>query len=137
MHGADYDVRLLGRDLSIGLSGLVDTQIAAGLLGRGAIGLSAVLESRIGVPLEEVPEGGLGPATPAGSHAGVRGPRHGAPSCARRGPPEGVAFEGQATNGLVEEFRELEKVRFEEAGGRTRSSESGPQGKWSPGRLTA
>jgi ribonuclease D len=51
MHGADYDLRLLDRDLDIRLKGLFDTQIAAQLLGENAIGLASLLESRLGVTL--------------------------------------------------------------------------------------
>jgi len=53
MHGADFDLRLLRRDLGIGLQGLFDTQIAAQLLGENALGLSALLESRLGVKLSK------------------------------------------------------------------------------------
>lgn len=53
MHGADFDLRLLSRDLGIELRGLFDTQIAAQLLGEEAIGLAALLESRLGVTLSK------------------------------------------------------------------------------------
>jgi len=53
MHGADFDLRLLSRDLGIELRGLFDTQIAAQLLGEEALGLAALLESRIGVKLSK------------------------------------------------------------------------------------
>jgi ribonuclease D len=53
MHGADFDLRLLRRDLDIGLQGLFDTQIAAQLLGEDGLGLSALLESRLGVRLSK------------------------------------------------------------------------------------
>ncbi len=51
MHGSDYDLRLLDRDVGIHLKGLFDTQIAASILGEKAIGLAALLESRLGVSL--------------------------------------------------------------------------------------
>jgi len=51
MHGADYDVRLLDRDLDLRLAGLFDTQIAASLLGENGIGLSALLDRYFGVKL--------------------------------------------------------------------------------------
>lgn len=51
MHGSDYDLRLLDRDLDIQLKGLFDTQIAAQLLGEKSIGLAALLESRLGIKL--------------------------------------------------------------------------------------
>jgi len=53
MHGADFDLRLLRRDLGIGLRGLFDTQIAAQLLSEKGLGLSALLESRLNVRLSK------------------------------------------------------------------------------------
>lgn len=53
MHGADFDLRLLSRDLGIELHTLFDTQIAAQLLGEEAIGLAALLESRLGLTLSK------------------------------------------------------------------------------------
>ena len=53
MHGADYDVRLLDRDMELRLSGLFDTQIAASLLGEEGIGLSSLLERYFGVKLSK------------------------------------------------------------------------------------
>jgi len=51
MHGADYDLRLLSRDLGIRVRGLFDTQVAAALLGESSLGLQALLEARLGVTL--------------------------------------------------------------------------------------
>ena len=51
MHGADYDIRLLHRDLGIRLQGLFDTQTAASLLGASAIGLASILEEHLDVKL--------------------------------------------------------------------------------------
>ena len=53
MHGADFDLRLLRRDLGIRLRGLFDTQIAAQLLGEETLGLAGLLESRLGVKLSK------------------------------------------------------------------------------------
>lgn len=53
MHGADYDLRLLDRDLGIRLQGLFDTQVAAAMLGEKALGLQALLENRLGVSLSK------------------------------------------------------------------------------------
>ncbi len=53
MHGADYDVRLLHRDLGIQLRGLFDTQVAAQLLGETGLGLAALLERHLDVRLEK------------------------------------------------------------------------------------
>ncbi len=53
MHGADYDLRLLDRDLGIRIRGLFDTQVAASLLGAPALGLAALLETHLGVTLSK------------------------------------------------------------------------------------
>lgn len=49
MHGGSYDLRLLRRDLEIGVAHLFDTQVAAGLLGETAIGLQALLQKHLGI----------------------------------------------------------------------------------------
>lgn len=51
MHGADYDIRLLDRDLGIRPRGVFDTQVAASLLGETGLGLSALLERHLGITL--------------------------------------------------------------------------------------
>lgn len=51
MHGADYDLRLLDRDVGIRMQGLFDTQVAASVLGESALGLQALLENRLSVSL--------------------------------------------------------------------------------------
>ncbi len=51
MHGSDYDLRLLDRDLGIRLKGLFDTQIAAQMVGETSIGLASLLETRMGIKL--------------------------------------------------------------------------------------
>lgn len=53
MHGSDYDLRLLDRDLGILPRNLFDTQVAATLLGHQGIGLSALLERYFGVKLSK------------------------------------------------------------------------------------
>lgn len=53
MHGADYDVRLLDRDLGVRPAGLFDTQIAASLLGVDGVGLSSLLEDRLGIRISK------------------------------------------------------------------------------------
>jgi ribonuclease D len=53
MHGADYDLRLLDRDVGIRMQGLFDTQVAASILGESALGLQALLEGRLGVTLSK------------------------------------------------------------------------------------
>lgn len=51
MHGSDFDLRLLHRDLGIRLRGLVDTQAAAALIGESSLGLAALLERYLDVRL--------------------------------------------------------------------------------------
>ncbi len=51
MHGADYDLRLLDRDVGVSLRGLVDTQVAASLLGESALGLAALLQKHLDIRL--------------------------------------------------------------------------------------
>jgi ribonuclease D len=53
MHGADFDLRLLDRDLDIRLQGLFDTQAAATLLGASSIGLASLLEEHLDVKLSK------------------------------------------------------------------------------------
>lgn len=53
MHGADFDLRLLSRDLGIRLRGLADTQVYASLVGEEALGLQSLLESRLGIELSK------------------------------------------------------------------------------------
>lgn len=53
MHGADFDLRLLDRDLDIHLRGLFDTQVAASLVGEKAIGLASLLEKYLGIRLSK------------------------------------------------------------------------------------
>lgn len=49
VHGADYDLRLLDRDLGIRPRGIFDTQVAAAFLGEPSLGLAALLERHLGV----------------------------------------------------------------------------------------
>jgi len=51
MHGGDYDVRLLNRDLGIQPRGIFDTQVAAALLGVDGLGLAALLDDHFDVRL--------------------------------------------------------------------------------------
>lgn len=53
MHGADFDLRLLDRDLGINLQGLYDTQAAATLIGSPAIGLAALMEQHLSIKLSK------------------------------------------------------------------------------------
>lgn len=113
MHGADYDVRLLGRDLGIALRGLFDTQVAASLLGESGLGLAALLGRHLDIELEKkyqradwarrpLPEAMLDYAASDTRylHALVERLR---PMLAER----------ERMSWAEEEFRELEQVRFE------------------------
>jgi ribonuclease D len=53
MHGSDFDLRLLHRDLGIRVKGLFDTQAAAALLGATAIGLASLLDEHLNVQLSK------------------------------------------------------------------------------------
>ncbi|HUJ79510.1 MAG TPA: HRDC domain-containing protein [Nitrospiria bacterium] len=53
LHGADYDVRILGRDYGIAFTHLFDTMIAAQLLGFDAFGLGALVHQHFGVTLNK------------------------------------------------------------------------------------
>lgn len=53
LHGADYDLRVLHRDLGARVRNLRDTQIAAQLLGESATGLAALVEKELGVRLDK------------------------------------------------------------------------------------
>lgn len=53
MHGADYDLRVLDRDLSARIHGLHDTQAAAQLLGEKQTGLAALVGQELGVVLDK------------------------------------------------------------------------------------
>ncbi|MEW6325102.1 MAG: HRDC domain-containing protein [Nitrospirota bacterium] len=53
LHGADYDIRTLGRDYGVKFENLFDTMIAAQLLGQEAIGLAALLKGHFGVELDK------------------------------------------------------------------------------------
>jgi ribonuclease D len=53
LHGADYDLRVLHRDLDARVVRLHDTQLAAQLLGEGQTGLAALVEREAGVTLDK------------------------------------------------------------------------------------
>lgn len=50
-HDADYDLRILHRDLQMEVAGLFDTQIAAAFLGEKSLGLGALVERFVGPAL--------------------------------------------------------------------------------------
>jgi ribonuclease D len=53
LHGADYDLRILNRDFGFTASNLIDTSIAAQLLGYEAFGLAALLERHFGAKVDK------------------------------------------------------------------------------------
>jgi ribonuclease D len=53
LHGADYDIRTLGRDYAITFTNLFDTMIAAQLIGLEAFGLAALLKSHFDITLNK------------------------------------------------------------------------------------
>lgn len=53
LHGADYDLRVLDRDLGARVVRIADTQIAAQLLGEPHTGLAALVEREAGVVLDK------------------------------------------------------------------------------------
>ena len=50
-HDADFDLRILDRDLDLHVDHLFDTQIAASFIGEKALGLGAVVEKYLGITL--------------------------------------------------------------------------------------
>jgi ribonuclease D len=53
LHGADYDLRVLHRDLDARVVRLCDTQLAAQLLGEAQTGLGALVEREAGITLDK------------------------------------------------------------------------------------
>jgi ribonuclease D len=53
LHGADYDVRILGRDYAVKFNRVFDTMIAAQLLGLEAFGLGALVQRHFSVTLNK------------------------------------------------------------------------------------
>ncbi len=56
MHGADYDLRLLHKHHAFKPGAIFDTMLAARLLGHRQFGLSALVESILGVKLDKGPQ---------------------------------------------------------------------------------
>lgn len=52
-HGADYDLRILDRDLGARVRGLADTQVAAQLLGEPHTALASLLEKELGIKVDK------------------------------------------------------------------------------------
>lgn len=95
MHGADFDVRLLDRDLGIHLHGLFDTQAAAAILGVRSLGLQSLLEDFLGVRLSK---------------------KHQRADWARRPLPEDMLEYAAADTRHLHELADLLRERLEEKG---------------------
>ena len=115
MHGADYDLRLLGRDHGIAVAGVFDTMIAARLTGERAFGLAALLEKHLGVRLDKKhqrADWSRRPLPPAMTAYAVEDTRHLAELAARL---RGRLTELSRLEWAEEEFRRLEGVRWSES----------------------
>lgn len=53
LHGADYDLRILGRDFGFEVRNLVDTMVCSQLLGYEAVGLAALLKRHFDLDLDK------------------------------------------------------------------------------------
>jgi ribonuclease D len=53
LHGADYDLRVLHRDLGARVVGLRDTQVAAQLIGEPQTGLATLVAKELGIELDK------------------------------------------------------------------------------------
>ena len=118
MHGADFDVRLIDRDLGIRVARLFDTQIAASLLGVEALGLSFLLENRLGIKLSkkyQKADWAQRPLPPPMREYAALDTIH---LLALADHLRDELVERGRLEWAVEEFRELEKVRFEAPNGR-------------------
>ena len=118
MHGADFDVRLLARDLGIRLGKLFDTQIAASLLGIEAIGLSALLKSELGIHLSKKYQKADWARRPLPSPMREYAAHDSAHLIALAAHLRPALEQAGRLGWAVEEFRELEKVQFEKLEGR-------------------
>jgi ribonuclease D len=117
MHGADYDLRLLDRDLGIRVQGLFDTQAAAALLGEPGLGLAALLERHLGVRLAKKYQRADWARRPLPDEMldyAASDTRH---LHALAGRLKGRLEEAGRLAWAEEEFRQLEDIRWEEEAG--------------------
>jgi len=115
MHGADYDLRLLGRDHGLAVAGIFDTMIAARLTGERTFGLAALLEKHLGVRLDKThqrADWSRRPLPPAMAAYAVEDTRHLAELGTRL---RARLAELSRLSWAEEEFRRLEGVRWAES----------------------
>jgi ribonuclease D len=115
LHGADYDLRILHRDFGFTITNVVDTMIAAQLLGYEAFGLAALLERHFGVKVNKVhqrADWAMRPLPPDMLDYAAMDTRH-LIALASRLRDELVAL--GRWEWATEEFLRLEKIRHREA----------------------
>lgn len=115
LHGADYDLRILHRDFGFTIANVVDTMIAAQLLGYEAFGLAALLERHFGVKVNKVhqrADWAMRPLPPDMLDYAAMDTRH-LIALASRLRDELVAL--GRWEWATEEFLRLEKIRHREA----------------------
>ena len=113
MHGADFDLRLLDRDLGLKVRALFDTQVAASLLGIDGVGLGTLLEIRFGIRLSKKYQQGDWARRPLPGPMLEYAARDTAHLADLAGQLRTELFEAGRLEWALEEFRTLEAVRFE------------------------
>lgn len=114
LHGADYDLRILNRDFGFTVSNIVDTSVAAQLLGYEAFGLDALLERHFGVKLDKShqrSDWARRPLPRAMLEYAAADTRHLIPLASLL--KERLTAQGR-WEWAIEEFRRLETIRFAE-----------------------
>jgi ribonuclease D len=114
LHGADYDLRVLNRDFGFTVSNLIDTSVAAQLLGDEALGLNALLERNFGVKLDKSHQRADWARRPLPSpmlEYAAADTRHLIPLASLL--RDRLIAQGR-WEWALEEFRRLEKIRFSE-----------------------
>ncbi|MDX1389431.1 MAG: ribonuclease D, partial [Acidobacteriota bacterium] len=112
LHGADYDLRILGRDFGLSFRGVFDTMIAARLVGERAFGLASLVERHLGVRLDKTHQLADWSQRPLPDELVLY-----AVSDTRFLPPLAERLEARLeelgrVSWAAEEFRHLEKVRW-------------------------
>ena len=113
MHGADFDLRLLDRDLGLKVRALFDTQVAASLLGIDGVGLGTLLEIRFGIRLSKKYQQADWARRPLPGPMLEYAARDTAHLADLAGQLRTELFEAGRLEWALEEFRTLEAVRFE------------------------